>query len=134
MALREENLRSEREARVPRVEEVNSDMDVEGGEESGCEVGVNIEAGKKRKVVRKGRVSTSSCSKGLDAEFIIRAIQQLPDQERERCMNDLKGLDFGLGRSCVVSEASDFKGDKSEFNARAATAPTQEDAANTPCG
>ena len=89
-----DNVRREREARAPRVEEVTSDMDVEDGVESGGEVGVNVEAGNKRKVVRKGRVSTGSCSKGLDAEAIVRAIRQLPDQERERCMNDLRGVEM----------------------------------------
>ena len=66
-----------------------------------------------------------------DPELVIRALLQMSDQERERCM---KEVEVGLGRSCTVSEASEFgRGDKSEFKAHA-TAPTQEDAANTPCG
>ena len=129
-----EDARREREAKAPRVEEVNSDMDVEGGSGSEGEVGVNVEAGKRRKVVRKGRVSTSSCSKGLDVDFLIHALRQLPDTERARCFNAVVKPDFGVGLSCAVSEASEFEGDKAEFNARAATAPTQEDVANTPCG
>ena len=66
------------------------------GEDSGGEVGVNVEAGKMRKVVRKGRVSTSACSKGLDADFLIHSIRQLPDLERERCINVVVKPDFGV--------------------------------------
>ena len=39
----------------------------------------------------------------------------------------------GLGRSCTVSDASEFGGDTSEFNARFVS-PTQEDADEQPCG
>ena len=54
----------------------------------------------------------------------------MSDQKRERCM---KEVELGLGRSCTVCEASEFGGDKSEFKVHA-TAPSEEDAANTPCG
>ena len=41
--------RRDQEAKAPRVEEVNPDMEVE---EAGDAFGVNVEAGKKRNVVR----------------------------------------------------------------------------------
>ena len=116
-AHRAETARREREARAPRVEEVASDMDVEDGCGSEGEVGTNVEAGKKRKVVRKGRVSTSACLKGMDLEEIIQALQQMPESERERCITAVKRPDFGVGVSCTVSEVSEFGG--------VATAPTQ---------
>ena len=54
----------------------------------------------------------------------------MSDQKRERCM---KEVEVGLGRSCTVREASEFGRDKSEFKAHA-TAPSEEDGANTPSG
>ena len=84
-----EDFRRAREARVPRVEEVGPDMDIEGGTDAGEEVGVKIEAGKKRKVVRKARSSTRASSPNMGPEDLIRAICVLSEQDTERCKSFL---------------------------------------------
>ena len=109
-------------------------MDVEVGSNSGEEVGLNIEAGKRRKVVRKGRFHAGAFSRGFGSEDLFQALKPLSNSDKERCRNILNGSDVEVGISEAVSEVSEFGGDKIEFNALAATAPTQEDVANTPCG
>ena len=84
-----ETNRLAREAEVPRVEEVGFDMDVEGGTDTGEEVGVNFEAGKKRKVVRKARSSTGACTVSMTPEEVIRCIDRLSGPDKERCKNAL---------------------------------------------
>ena len=58
---KDEDVRRVREAEPPRVEEVTSDMDVEGGGISEEEVGVNFETGKRRKegCIFQGRTFSS---------------------------------------------------------------------------
>ena len=62
-AHRAENLRRAEEAKAPRVEEMGSDMDLEGGSSNGDEVGMNEVAGKRRKVVRNHRFQSSKLSR-----------------------------------------------------------------------
>ena len=130
-----ETVRRATEATAPRVEEVGSDMDVGGGSDTGEEVGVNFEAGKRRKVVRKGHFSASAGLNEMGPDAIISALQRLSATDKERCKKHfLHEFHVGEGINEVAHEASEFEEGKVEFNARAATASTQEDVANTPCG
>ena len=72
-------------AAAPRVEDVGSDMDTEGGSDTGEEVGVNIEAGKKE----ESGASASVSSLNLTPEDLIRAIGRLSEQDKERCKSVL---------------------------------------------
>ena len=54
------------------------------------EVGVQVEAGKTRKVAKRGRFGTGSASAGrIDIDRVIRELQSLSEQERERCMRSM---------------------------------------------
>ena len=117
-------------ARTPRVEEGGSEMDVgeDGGDvDSGGEVVVRIEEGKRRKVVRQGRFYTAACVTGnLDVEAVIQFLRGFSDGDRMRCVQ-------GSGLGCAVSEASSEFADKSDINA-CFLPSTQEDAKEKPCG
>ena len=134
-AHRTEDIRRAWEARGARVEEVASDMDIEGRSETGEEVGVNIDAEKKRKVVRKTRSSTATGSLVLGPEESAQAVRRLSGQDKERCMNLLIcEVEAGIRIQEGSADAAGSAEDKVEFNVRAAAAPTQGDVAHTPCG
>ena len=117
-----ETVRLATEAAARRVEEVGSDMEVEGGTDTGEEVGVNIEAGKKRKVVRKARPSASAGSLNLTTEDLMRAFARLSEQDKERCRTVLVH-EAGVGSKTdeVFAKASGSREDKVEFNSRVAS-------------
>ena len=116
-----EDRRREEEARAPRAEEVVSDMDIEGGSSTGEEVGMNQVAGKRRKVVRNNRVQAGKLTRE----------ELFGDWFKRQFLGDVSD-GAGSVENCV--DGDEFEPDKVEFNARAATAPTQEDVACSPCG
>ena len=112
------------------MEEVASDMDMEGGSSNGEEVGMNQVAGKRRKVVRNNRFQAGKLSR----EELLQMFANMPNSHREWFKKHfLSDASVGVGSADGCGEGDEFVADKVEFNARAAPAPTQEDVA-TPCG
>ena len=80
---------------------------------------MNLEGGKKRKVVRRGRFSKASVAEDLDVQGLIRILQKLSKESKQMCMRS-------LGKSCPGSGASEFGGERNSECARAIP-DTQED-------
>ena len=98
---------------------------------NGEEVGTNQVAGKRRKVVRNNRFQAGKLSR----EELLQMFANMPNSDREWFKNHfLSNVSGCVGSADGSGEGDEFVADKAEFNARAATAPTQEDVACSPCG
>ena len=111
-AWREEAQRA-REPRCMDLDESGSEEEVEGDEE---EEEVNLEGGKRRKVVRRGRLSKASGVEDLDLAGLIRTLQKLSKENKQVWMRRLS----------ESSGSSEFGGEKNSDSARLIP-DTQED-------
>ena len=131
--LSEEERRAEAgEARGPRIEEVNSDMEVTEDGRYVDSVGFFVGVGKKRN--RKGGQSLATGSGGaggIDLDELVEALKKLPEHERETCIKRVE-ISYAANVSCAGSNCSEF-GERGDSSPRFVQ-PTQEDAAKTPCG
>ena len=126
-----EDERRREEAKGPRVVEAGSDNDMEGCSSAGEGVGIDLGAGKRRKVFRDNRTPPGKLTK----EELLALLHGMPNTDRDWFRKNFIGEDAAhVSTSMHDGDQDEFVSDKSVFNACATSVPAQEDLANTPCG